>query len=113
PLPGLPPGMVSDLMSFMDNVLPFAARSRRLKAPDDGWSLPNSAGAKPCRGNRFTRMTVSQSTGRPSFVGEVSRFRMTRRSSSLLPVGRGSDVTFLPSKAGEERVAGQPSAPQA
>src|SRR5262249_46694592 len=27
PLPGLPRGMVSDLMSSMDNVLPFAARA--------------------------------------------------------------------------------------
>src|SRR5262247_3883428 len=35
PLPGLPPGIVSDLMSFMDNVLPLACVAP-LKAPDDG-----------------------------------------------------------------------------
>src|SRR5688572_6279118 len=73
--------MVSDLMSFMTTSSLPRVRLR-MKAPE-GWSLPNTSGAKPCPGNRFTPAGGSQSAGVEKDVTDSHRSGTKQRLSSF------------------------------
>src|SRR5262250_3326305 len=80
PLPGLPPGMVSDLMSFMDNVLPFAAR---VPPPESSgrWMVATELGRSEALSGKSFHPDDGESIGG---TGEVLRLsRSSQREFNL------------------------------